>query len=203
MALRVTEAESAAQRRILGIVHTSSVLSSGGLAMWREFDAGEWNASAAELSADLNTLRVVHEIVIAYRPPRARETRVHKGQEVRVAFPELPQLVRWLPSLRQPIDELPVDMPGFTFVYCEPRATGMEMMLLSSFAAEWPTWTDRQAYAMGLMCARCGFDLRTRGDGKRLAYNIPEQAGRRRLMCGECCNDGLTELERLSARPTL
>lgn len=203
MAQIVTEAERAAQRRIVGVVRTSSVLNGDGLAVWREYPASDWEESAAELSADLDRLRVPHEIVIAYRPPLARETRDIKGQEVRVAFTELPHLVRWVPSLQQPIDELPVDTPGFTFVYCEPRVSGMEMMLLSSLAAEWPVWTDRQAEAMGLMCAKCGFDLRTRGNRQRLAYNIPAQAGWRRLMCGACCNDGLTELERLSAGPTL
>ncbi|MDJ0347029.1 hypothetical protein QMK19_38285 [Streptomyces sp. H10-C2] len=76
----------------------------------------------------------------------------------------------------------------------------MAMMMLSSFAVEWPLWTDVQAAAMGLLCAVCGFDLRTRGDQERMAYNIPEQPDRRRLVCGACSNDGLPELERLTAQ---
>ncbi|MGX5185795.1 hypothetical protein ACWKT5_23960 [Streptomyces avermitilis] len=199
MAQLVTEAERAAQRRLVGVVRTSGVLTGGGLAMWREYNAGEWKASAAELSQDLDTLTVPHEIVIAFRPPRAREVRRRKGQEVRVAFAELGKLVRWMPSLQQSIDELPSETPGFTFTYCEPRPTGMTMLALSSFAAEWPAWTAKQAEAMGLLCAECRFDLRTPGAERRLAYNIPTQPDRRRLVCGDCCGNGLSELERLAA----
>ncbi|MFJ6661307.1 hypothetical protein ACIQNG_33925 [Streptomyces sp. NPDC091377] len=201
MAQLVTEAERAAQRRLVGVVRTSSVLTGGGLAMWRECNAGEWKASAAELSQDLDVLKVPHEVVVAFRPPRAREARRRKGQEVRVAFAKL---VRWVPSLQQPIDELPAETPGFTFTYCEPRPSGMAMLVLSSFAAEWPAWSVKQAEAMGLLCAECRFDLRARGAERRLAYNLPVEPARRRLVCGDCCGNGLPELERLAAAgPTL
>lgn len=131
--------------------------------MWRECHTGDWAASAAELSRDLATLHVPHETVVAFRPPWAREVHRRKGQEVRVPFAELAKLVCCVPSLQQPIDELPADAPGFTFAYCEPRSTGMAMMVLFSLAAEWPAWTAKRAKAMGLMCAECRFDLRTRG----------------------------------------
>ncbi|MFE9469295.1 hypothetical protein ACFYNW_37885 [Streptomyces virginiae] len=110
----VTETEHAAQRRLVGVVRTTGVLTGGGLALWREYNARKWKASAAELSQDLDTLKVPHETVVAFRPPRAREVRRRKGQEVRVAFAELAKLVRWVPSLQQSIDELPTEMPGFT-----------------------------------------------------------------------------------------
>lgn len=61
MAQLVTEAERAAQRRFVGVVRTSGVLTGGGLALRREYNAGEWQASAAELTQDLDTLKVPHE----------------------------------------------------------------------------------------------------------------------------------------------
>ncbi|WP_405763614.1 hypothetical protein [Streptomyces sp. NBC_00045] len=63
----------------------------------------------------------------------------------------------------------------------------------------WPAWTAKQAEAMGLLCAECRFDLRTPGAERRLAYNIPTQPDRRRLVCGDCCGNGLDELKRLVA----
>lgn len=198
MAHMVTEAERAAQRRVVGVVRISGVLSGGGLAVWRNDATGDSGASAAELSQDLNLLGVPHETVTAFRPRRAREPYHRKGREVRIPFAEIGRLVRWVPSLQQPIDELPAGTSGFTFTCFEPRRSGMATVLLSCFAAEWPTWTVRQAGSMGLLCARCGFDLRTRGAGQRLAYNIPERPELCRLVCGTCCEDGLPELERLS-----
>ncbi len=121
---------------------------------------------------------------------------------MRVAFTELRRLVRWVPSLQQPIDELPARAPGFTFAHREPRGTGMAVLTLPSFAAEWPAWTVVQAAVMDLLYARCGFDLRTRGAGRRPAYNLPGQAGTRRLVCGTCCDGGRAELERLGAGGT-
>ncbi|MFZ3493080.1 hypothetical protein ACODT5_07580 [Streptomyces sp. 5.8] len=195
MAHMVTESERAAQRRMVAVVRISGVLSGGGLAVWRDDVTGEWKASPEELSQDLDLLGVPHETVIAFRPPRAREARRRKGRELRIPFAELGRLVRWVPSLQQSIDELPAGTPGFTFTCFEPRRSGMATVLLSCFAADWPTWSVRQAGSMGLLCARCGFDLRTRGPGHRPAYNIPEEPERRRLVCGTCCGNGLPELE--------
>lgn len=199
MARMVTHVQEAAQRRVIGVVRLSGVLSGGGLAVWREYVPVQGAGSAAELSQDLDALGVDHHIVMAYRPPRGREIQTHEGQEVRIASTRLPRLVRWVPSLRQPIDELPADAPGFTFAYFEPKIDGLAMRTVSSFAAEWPSWTLRQAAAMGLLCARCSFDLRTPGPGRRPAYNIPAEPERLRLLCGTCCGDGLAELERLTA----
>lgn len=72
------------------------------------------------------------------------------------------------------------------------------MLMLSPFAAEWPTWTAKQGEAMGLLCGQCRFDLRTRGVERRLTYNLPTQPDRRRLVCGDCCGNGLDELKRLA-----
>lgn len=107
-----------------------------------------------------------------------------------------------MPSLRARMDRVPPGMPGFCFFYWEPRPGGMAMVALFSLAAEWPLWTERQAAAMGLVCAGCGWDLRPgAGVDQRLVFNIPLPAepGLRRLVCGPCCNDGLDELRRLSA----
>ncbi|MEV0124345.1 hypothetical protein AB0I16_22920 [Streptomyces sp. NPDC050703] len=199
MARVVTDDEQAAQRRVGGIVRTSSVLTGGGLAMWRDHPAVDRETSAAELSRDLDTLKVPHRIVVAFRPPRGREAGRRKGQEVRVPFPELASLVRWVPLLQQLLDELPADSPGFTFAYCQTRPTGPVMMNLSSLAAEWPAWTVRQAELMGLLCARCGFDLRTRGATQRLAYDADGAPLRPRLVCGVCCGDGQAALDGLTA----
>lgn len=70
-----------------------------------------------------------------------------------------------------------------------------------ALAADWPRWTLKQAAAMGLMCAQCGYDLRGHQDEDRLPYDIllPEQPKKRRLVCGRCCNDGLDEMEHLAA----
>ncbi|PZT68310.1 hypothetical protein DN402_08780 [Streptomyces sp. SW4] len=38
----------------------------------------------------------------------------------------------------------------------------MAMLTLSCLAADWPAWTAQQAETMGLLCAQCRFDLRTR-----------------------------------------
>lgn len=199
MARMVTHVQEAAQRRVISVVRLSSVVSGGGLAVWREFVPGQRAGSAAELSPDLDALGVDHHIVIAFRPPRGRDIRTREGQEVRVTSTHLPQLVRWVPSLRHPINELPTDAPGFTFAYFEPQKDGVAMREVSSFAAEWPSWTLRQAAAMGLLCARCSFDLRTPGPGRRPAYNIQAEPERLRLMCGTCYGDGPAELERLAA----
>lgn len=190
----------AAQQRIVGTVNVSAVLGGGGLALWRETDCGEWKATAAEIGDDLSALDVPHQIVTAFRPPRAnsRTLRPRRGEEVRIATQDLAHLVRWMPSLQEHLDELPQDAPGFAFVYFEPRAEGMAMMTLSAFAAEWPSWTDKQAAAMGLTCDECGYDLRSRQED-RLPYNIPAPPQKRRLVCGRCCNDGTDEMERLAA----
>ncbi|MYY85673.1 MULTISPECIES: hypothetical protein [unclassified Streptomyces] len=194
MAQVVTEDEQAAQRRVGSAVRSDSVLTGGGLAMWREYRTGPWTLSAAELSRDMDVLKVPHTIVVAFRPPRGRDEAPRKGQEVRVPFPDLDRLVRWMPQLRQQIDEIPDAHFGFPFPYCEARPTGMVMKLLPSLAAEWPTWTAEQAAAMGLLCARCGFDLRTRGVEQRLAHDIGGEPGRPRLECGPCRGDGLSAL---------
>lgn len=43
-----------------------------------------------------------------------------------------------------------------------------------------------------LMCAECGWDLRPQVTGRE----SPQTPKRLRLYCGQCCNDGLDEIER-------
>ncbi|WP_330455542.1 hypothetical protein OIB37_00790 [Streptomyces sp. NBC_00820] len=62
-------------------------------------------------------MNAYHEIVVALRPPVAREVRRRKGLEVRVPGAELPRLVRWMVSFQQPIGELPAGSPDFAFTY--------------------------------------------------------------------------------------
>lgn len=189
----------AAQQRIVGTVRASGVLGGGGLALWRETDCGAWKATAAEIGADLSVLEVPHQIVTAFRPPlaKSRTRQPRRGEEVRIATQDLAHLVRWMPSLQEHLDELPQDAPGFEFVYFEPRAGEMAMKTISGFAAEWPSWTDKQAAAMGLTCDECGHDLRSQQQD-RLPYNLPVPPRKRRFVCGRCCHDGIDEMDRLA-----
>ncbi|XIE81617.1 hypothetical protein AB6O49_34595 [Streptomyces sp. SBR177] len=52
-----------------------------------------------------------------------------------------------------------------------------------------------------LVCAECDYDLREFTDESGLPYDVrlPEQPKKRRLVCGQCCNDGVDEMERLAA----
>ncbi|MDX2814242.1 hypothetical protein PV410_17015 [Streptomyces sp. PA03-5A] len=202
MVAKLSEEERAAQRRIIGTVRACGRLGGGGLGMWRERDCGEWKATAAEIADDLSLLEIPHQMVTAFRPPLANSPtqKPRQGEEVRVATADLRHLVRRMPSFQKWIDQVPDDAPGFEFVYCQPRADGMTFVAVSAYAADWPAWTVKQAGPMGLLCAECGHDLRSRGDGSRLPFNIPapKQPKRRRLVCGVCCNHGLDELNRLA-----
>ncbi|MEU1502908.1 hypothetical protein [Streptomyces sp. NPDC005732] len=198
---QATSEVRAAQRRIVATVNASGVLCAGGLALWREVDCGEWKATADEISADLALLEVPHHVVKAFRYPLAKSWSrgPRRGEEVRVDREDLAHLVRWMPSLQQPIDQTQ-DLPGWGFVMFEPRSDSMGIVPLA-LSADWPRWSAKQAAAMGLMCAYCEHDLR-KADDDRCPYNIPlpETPKKRRLVCGMCCNDGLDELERLAAQ---
>lgn len=189
----------AAQRRMVATVRVSGVLCRDGLALWREVDCGNWKATAAEIGEDLDLLEVPHHIVPAVRFPlaNARNTALRKGEEVRVVRDDLPHLVRWMPSLGTSIEQLPEDCEGWAYGFLEPRADGMAAMGFA-LAADWPLWSDKQARRARLMCAQCDTDLR-RHDV--VPYNIPDpqRPQRIRLLCGNCCNDGLDELERLAS----
>ncbi|WP_432020255.1 hypothetical protein, partial [Streptomyces sp. 1222.5] len=132
---------------------------------------------------------VPHQVVRAFRYPLAKayDKRPRRGEEVRIARQDLTHLVRWMPSLQAYIDQTPEDAPGWGFIVFEPRPEGVSIVQLA-FAADWPRWTEKQAAAMGLLCADCGYDLRN-VDEDRLPYNIPlpEKPKKRRLVCGTCC----------------
>ncbi|MEU9480781.1 hypothetical protein [Streptomyces sp. NPDC048191] len=202
MAEAVLPEVRAAQRRVISTVRVSAVLNGDGLALWRETGCGEWKATAAEIGRDLELLEVPYTIVTAFRFPLAnsRSTQLRRGEEVRIARKDLTHVVRWMPSLKESIDNIPDDCPGWGFTIFEPKAEGM---VLTGFAlaADWPAWTEKQARAARLLCAECDYDLRQRDDEDRLPYNIPlpEKPNRLRLVCGRCCNDGLDEMERLAA----
>ncbi|MER5200970.1 hypothetical protein ACWD3J_46530 [Streptomyces sp. NPDC002755] len=192
----------AAQRRIVSTINASGRLNADGLALWREVNCGEWKATAADISRDLDLLQVPHAIVSAFRFPLAasRSKAMRAGEEVRILRKDLGHLVPWMPSLEQIVADTPEDAPHWDFVVFQPRAEGMVIAGLA-LSAEWPVWSKKQARAARLVCAECDYDLREFKDEPRKGFDIrlPERPKARRLVCGQCCNDGLDEMERLAA----
>ncbi|MGW1190844.1 hypothetical protein [Streptomyces sp. NPDC002559] len=191
----------AAQRRIVSTINASGRLNADGLALWREVNCGEWKATAAEISRDLDLLQVPHKVVTAFRFPLASSysKAMREGEEVRILCKDLLHLFPWMPSLEQTVADIPEDAPRWDFTLFQPRADGMGIAKLA-LSAEWPSWSKKQARAARLVCAECDYDLRDK-DEPRAPFDIrlPEQPKRRRLVCGQCCNDGLDEMERLAA----
>jgi hypothetical protein len=186
-----------AQRRIVATVRANSVLNRGGMALWRpDDDEFDGMADADAVAADLKLLGVRSTITNPrYMPPRSYERSMRKGREARIAWAELATLVHWMPSLRERMEEIPEDAHTvFEFPFFEPRSESMAVCM-GVFAARWPWWTEKQARRMGLMCTDCGCDLRAED---RVAYRIANAEGRKRLYCGDCCNDGLDALEALA-----
>lgn len=201
MTVAVAPEVQAAQRRIVSTINASGKLNGDGLAMWREVNCGEWKATAADIGRDLDLLQVPHTIVTAFRFPLAnsRSKALRKGEEVRILREDLAHLVPWMPSLKQTVADIPEDAPGWHFTLVQPRAEGMAIMKLA-LSAEWPAWSKKQARAAGLVCAECDYDLREFKDKTRLPFDVrlPERPKTRRLVCGQCCNDGADEMERLA-----
>ncbi|MEU8526444.1 hypothetical protein AB0C77_12730 [Streptomyces sp. NPDC048629] len=202
MTVAVAPEVRAAQRRIVSTTNASGRLNADGLAMWREVNCGEWKATAADISRDLDLLQVPHTIVTAFRFPLATSysKAMREGEEVRILRKDLARLVRWMPSLEQTIADIRDDAPGWDFTLFQPRAGGMAIAKLA-LSAEWPAWSKKQARAARLVCAECDYDLREFTDETRLPYDVrlPEKPNKRRLVCGQCCNDGLDEMARLAA----
>ncbi|MCX4538331.1 hypothetical protein [Streptomyces sp. NBC_01669] len=202
MTAAVSPEARAAQRRIVPTVRVSGVLNGEGLGLWREADCGEFKATAAEIGRDLDVLEVPYVIVKAARYPLAnsRSQQMRYGEEVRIAGKDLMHLVRWMPSLKESIEQIPDDLPGFGFPVFHPRAEGVAVRGLA-LAADWPAWTVKQARRARLMCAECDYDLRQRVDEDRAPFVIPlpEKPNWLRLVCGRCCNNGRDEVERLAA----
>ncbi|MGW9440667.1 hypothetical protein [Streptomyces sp. NPDC055607] len=191
----------AAQRRIVSTINASGKLNGDGLALWREVNCGEWKATAADISRDLELLQVPHTIVTAFRFPLATaySKAMREGEEVRILRKDLPHLFPWMPSLEQTVTDIPADAPRWDFTVFQPRADGMAIAVMR-LSAEWPAWSKKQARAARLVCAECDYDLRDK-DEDRAPFDVrlPEQPKKRRLVCGKCCNDGVDEMERLAA----
>lgn len=190
----------AAQRQIVGTINASGRLNADGLAMWREVNCGEWKATAADLSADLDLLQVPYIIVTAFRFPLATASSkaMREGEEVRIPRKDLGHLLPWMPSLEQVIADIPEDAPRWAFTVFQPRADGMAIAGLA-LSAEWPSWSKKQARAARLVCAECDYDLRDKAEDRApFDVRLPEQPKRRRLVCGKCCNDAIDEMERLA-----
>lgn len=180
--------QRAAQKRV-GYLRTCGYLTADGLGFWREREAGEWKASSEEIAADLLVLEVPSTTVTALQPPTTRSRgRQREGQEVRVSAADLPALQRWSPMLVKSVEQVPADAPGFAFTYLDPRPDGSAAVRKAPFAADWPSWTAKQAADMGLVCSRCSHDLRDHRDGKAVpAINRPAAGrSRRRLFCSGC-----------------
>lgn len=201
MTVAVAPEVRAAQRRIVSTINASGKLNADGLALWREVNCGEWKATAADISRDLDLLQIPHTIVTAFRFPlaTARSKAMREGEEVRILRENLAHLVPWMPSLEQTVADIPDDAPRWDFTVFQPQADGMAIAILR-LSAEWPAWSKKQARAARLICAECDYDLRDK-DEDRAPFDIrlPEQPKRRRLVCGKCCNDGVDEMERLAA----
>lgn len=146
MAEAVAPEVRAAQRRVVSTVTSSGVLNTDGLALWREVGCGEWKATAAEIGEDLELLEVPYAIVTAFRFPLASSysKALRRGEEVRIARNDLTHLVRWMPSLKEPIGDIPEDCPGWDFRLFQPRAEGMAILALA-LSADWPMWSKKQA----------------------------------------------------------
>ncbi|MGW6487133.1 hypothetical protein [Streptomyces sp. NPDC055056] len=190
-----------AQRRIVGTINASGRLNADGLALWREVNCGEWKATAAEISADLDLLEVPHTVVTAFRFPLAasRSKAMREGEEVRILREDLARLMPWMPSLEQTIADIPDDAPHWNFAVFQPQADRMAIATLR-LSAEWPAWSKKQARAARLVCAVCDYDLRDKAEDRTpFDVRLPEQPKRRRLVCGQCCNNGLDDMERLAA----
>ncbi|MDX3618927.1 hypothetical protein [Streptomyces europaeiscabiei] len=203
MTVAVAPEVRAAQRRIVSTINASGRLNADGLALWREVNCGEWKATAADISRDLDLLQVPHTIVTAFRFPLASSysKAMREGEEVRILRKDLAHLVPWMPSMEQTVADIPEDAPHWDFTVFQPRADGMAIAKLA-LSAEWPAWSKKQARAARLVCAECDYDLREFKDETRMPFDVrlPERPKARRLVCGQCCNDGVDEMERAGSR---
>ncbi|MEU1465490.1 hypothetical protein ABZ467_33450 [Streptomyces sp. NPDC005727] len=59
---------------------------------------------------------------------------MRRGEEIRIAAKDLTCLVRWMPSLKKSIDDLPDDCLGWGFVFFQ-RLAGLERGSGPAFAA--------------------------------------------------------------------
>ncbi|WP_045563692.1 hypothetical protein [Streptomyces sp. FxanaA7] len=123
----------AAQRRIVSTINVSRRLNADGLALWLEVNCGEWKATAADISRDLDLLQVPHAIVTAFRFPLAPTSyskAMREGEEVRILGKDLAHLVPWMPSMEQAVADIPDDAPHWDSMVFQPRADRMVMAKL-------------------------------------------------------------------------
>lgn len=198
----VTPEVRAAQRRIVSTINASGKLNGDGLALWREANCGEWKATAADISRDLDLFQVPHTIVTAFRLPLASSysKAMREGEEVRILRRDLPHLVPWMPSLEQAVADIPEDAPAGASSCSSPAPRAWPS----------PSWCCRRSGPPGRRSrpAPRGWSARsatttcaTPEDETRLPYDVrlPDQPKRRRPVCGQCCNNGVDEMERLAA----
>ncbi|MFH8224865.1 hypothetical protein ACH4C2_37900 [Streptomyces sp. NPDC018057] len=94
-----------------------------------------------------------YAIVTAFRFPLAisYSKALRRGEEVRILRKDLGHLVRWMPSLKETIGDIPDDAPRWIFPIFQPGPQGMVMCALA-LSAEWPSWSRKQARAARLVC---------------------------------------------------
>lgn len=74
-----------------------------GLCIWREQGSEEWQVGVDEITDHLEALDIRYTVVVARRTVRRR---LRPGFEVRVAWDNLAEVVRWVPSVQVLIDAL-------------------------------------------------------------------------------------------------
>lgn len=91
----------------------------------------------------------------------------------------------------------PVNDP--LFAYLQPVAGGMAVERWNPGKGWLDTPHEKFAWTGILTCATCRYDLRPNASPRRAAFNIPDEDHPiMRLYCGQCCNDGVDEMERLT-----
>ncbi|MFE4256634.1 hypothetical protein ACFRU3_45945 [Streptomyces sp. NPDC056910] len=202
MTVAVAPEVRAAQRRIVSTINASGRLNADGLALWREVNCGEWKATAADISRDLDLLQVPHTIVMAFRFPLATSysKAMREGEEVRILRKDLAHRVPWMPSMEQTVADIPEDAPHWDFTVFQPRADGMVIAKTGAVGGVAhlvkETGPRRPAGLRGVRLRPARVQGR---DPAAIRHPVPERPKARRLVCRQCCNDGVDEMERLAA----
>jgi len=104
--MAITEEQRHAQRVWVGVIRAGGArLHEDGLRAWRGKNAGQWQASAQELTEHLDVLGVPYTVE-AKRGTWSKRTEREWGFEVHIATADLPSLVAWVPMLNRLIDAL-------------------------------------------------------------------------------------------------
>jgi len=104
--MAISEEQRHAQRVWVGVIRAGGGgLHEDGLRVWRRKDAGQWQASAQELTEHLDVLGVPYTVDVK-RGTWSKRTEREWGFEVHIATADLPTLVAWAPMLNRLIDAM-------------------------------------------------------------------------------------------------